>query len=119
MARSDELAFAYENPAGWSLLLVFGADEHGRVYWYHPPWVHPADNPAAIPVEAGALRRELPAATRHELDATRLRLHFVFTAILLSVRTIEAIVTASDPLAAELTFPAPSSHSSLLLEVQR
>ncbi|MBI5543911.1 MAG: hypothetical protein HY901_08500, partial [Deltaproteobacteria bacterium] len=35
---SDELAFAYENRAGKQRLMVFGVDEHRRVYWFFPAW---------------------------------------------------------------------------------
>jgi hypothetical protein len=117
--RSDELAFAYENPAGWHYLLVFAVDERGRVYWYHPTWQDAADNPRAIAIEPGATRRELPAATRHDLDTAQLRLYFVFTEAALSVRDVESVIAAAPPLAASLAAPQPSAQSSLLVEVQR
>jgi hypothetical protein len=117
--RSDELAFAYENPAGWHYLLVFAVDERGRVYWYHPTWQDAADNPRAIAIEPGATRRELSAATRHDLDAAQLRLYFVFTEAALSVRDVESVIAAAPPLAASLAVPQPSAQSSLLVEVQR
>jgi hypothetical protein len=119
LVRSDELAFAYENPAGWHYLLVFAVDERGRVYWYHPTWQDAADNPRAIAIEPGATRRELPAATRHDLDTARLRLYFVFTGTALSVRDLESVVAASPPLAPDLPLPGASSQSSLLVSVQR
>src|SRR5262249_40892962 len=44
ISASDELAFAYSNPAGKPYLMLFGADEHGHVYWFHPGW--PVGQPA-------------------------------------------------------------------------
>jgi hypothetical protein len=116
---ADELAFAYENPAGWRHLMIFGVDEHRHVYWYHPAWLDPSDDPAAISVEAGPVRRELPEAIRHALDGNRLRVYAVFSAAPPTVREIEAAVMAAPPLAASLPVTGATAQSSVLLEVRR
>jgi hypothetical protein len=116
---ADELAFAYENPAGWRHLMIFGVDEHRHVYWYHPAWLDPSEDPAAISVEASPLRRELPEAIRHALDGDRLRVYAVFSAAPATVRQIEAAVMAAPPLAGSLPITGSAAQSSVLLEVRR
>lgn len=51
LRAGDELAFAYENGAAKRRLAVFGVDEHGHVYWFHPGWTREVDDPVAIPIE--------------------------------------------------------------------
>jgi hypothetical protein len=116
---ADELAFAYENPAGWRYLMIFGVDEHRHVYWYHPAWLDPSDDPGAIPVEGSPVRRELPEAIRHALDGDRLRVYAVFSAAPPTVREIEAAVMAAPPLAGSLPVTGATAQSSVLLEVRR
>jgi hypothetical protein len=89
MGRGDELAFAYTNRAGWPYLLVFGLDEHGHVYWYHPAWQSADDTPRAIPIQSGPDGRELPDATSHALDGNELHVFGVFSRTALSVRDVE------------------------------
>jgi hypothetical protein len=88
----DELAFAYENGAAKHRLAVFGVDEHGHVYWFHPAWTREADDPVAIPIEIDDERHELPEAVLQRLDGERLRIRSVFVDDPISVRQIEAFV---------------------------
>ena len=90
--RSDELAFAYANPAGFKKLMIFGVDEHRHVFWYHPGWVKAADNPRAIDIAAGPQLRELAEAVAHDLDGKRLKIHALFTNADLSVRDVESML---------------------------
>jgi hypothetical protein len=92
---SDELAFAYRNPAGKRRLLVFAVDEHGHVYWYHPGWSDAAENPTAVPISAGPGLHELPAAVLHKFDGERIMIHALFTDRELNVRQVESAVAAA------------------------
>jgi hypothetical protein len=92
VARADELAFAYRNPRGHRRLLVFGVDEHGHVFWYHPAWNDAHANPAAVAIAAGPGVHELPEAIAHDLDGQRLFIHAVFTDREITVREIEGLV---------------------------
>jgi hypothetical protein len=85
----DELAFVYRNPRGWPYLLVFGVDEHGHVYWYHPGWADQRSQPRAVPVEQGARSVELPEGIAHAYDGERLVLHALFTAQAMTVQEME------------------------------
>ena len=51
IAPGDELAFAYAN-ARHRHLLIYGVDEHGHVYWYHPAWPDGAAAPIAISTDS-------------------------------------------------------------------
>jgi hypothetical protein len=68
---------------------VFGVDEHGHVFWYHPQWKRAADEPRAVAIEPTEEARELPAATRHDLDGERLTLYGVFTDEAPTVQEVE------------------------------
>ncbi len=92
MRASDELAFAYVNSAGFSRLLIFGEDEHGHVYWYHPAWSDGSQNPRAIAIGSGPELRELPESIAHELDGKTLKIHSIFTNADLSVRDVERLL---------------------------
>ncbi len=83
----DELAFAYQNRAGWSRLLVYAVDEARQIYWYHPGWTDVAAAPVAIPIDAG--RHELAEAIAQPLPRGRLDVHAVFTNDAVSVQEIE------------------------------
>jgi hypothetical protein len=87
MRASDELAFAFDNPASARHLLIFGVDEHRHVYWYHPAWVNPATTPTAVAIPGG--RHELPEAVSHDLDGGVLTLYAVFANEAVSVRELE------------------------------
>jgi hypothetical protein len=89
ITRSDELAFAYVNGAGYRHLLIYGVDEHGHVYWYHPAWTNAAETPHAIAIVPGTELRELPEAVAHDLDGKHLTLHAVFTNRDVTVRDAE------------------------------
>jgi hypothetical protein len=91
----DELAFAYRNPAGMGRLLVFAVDEHGHVYWYHPGWSRPAENPTAVPISVEPGLHELPAAVLHNFDGDRIMIHALFTDRELTVRQVESVVAAA------------------------
>lgn len=112
----DELAFSYTNGRGFRHLLVFGMDDHGRVYWYYPAWTDGEDNPKALPIQPGPERRELPDAVRHSLGGSRLRLMAVFTDVPLSVREVEDRLRSSPHADGELI---PGSFSQrIVLEVE-
>jgi hypothetical protein len=88
----DELAFAYENRAGKKRLMVFGVDEGGNIYWYHPSWQDPVENPVAVAIEGGAGIRELPEAIAHSIRGESLRIYAVFTDEPLPVDSIETLI---------------------------
>jgi hypothetical protein len=92
MHKTDELAFAYVNPAGFKKLLIFGVDEHHHVYWYHPAWSSQSQTPRAISIAAGPELRELPEAVAHDLDGKNLKIHAVFTNSDVSVRDVERML---------------------------
>jgi hypothetical protein len=87
-----ELAFAYENGAAKRRLAVFGIDEHGHVYWYHPAWTRETEDPVAIPIEMDDRRHELPEAVLQRVDGGRLEIRSVFVDDPVSVRQIEALL---------------------------
>jgi hypothetical protein len=89
MTARDELAFAYRNPEGQPFLMVFGVDEHGHVFWYHPSWNDAASNPTAVPVVPGVDMVELPEAVSQNLDGQELTLHAVFMDAPWTVRQME------------------------------
>lgn len=95
MDATDELAFAYENAEGKKYLLVFGRDEHGNVYWYHPAWTDPSENPPAISVSAEPGIHELPEAVRHTIKGDRLQIFGIFTDRPLTVKQVEVAVRES------------------------
>ncbi len=94
VAHDDELAFAYANPGGKRYLAIFGADEHGHVYWYYPSWPAGARPPAAFQARVGAGPFELTEAVRHPLDGRRLDLYAVFSDEPLSVAALERATAA-------------------------
>jgi Putative zinc-finger len=97
IGRHDELAFAYENGAAKSRLMVFGLDEHRHVYWFYPAWTRESDNPVAVPIERGASRRELPEAVSQALDGALLEVHALFVDQPISVREVETLVRTQVP----------------------
>jgi hypothetical protein len=90
MAAGDELAFAYRNPGGLARLMVFAVDDRGDIYWFHPAWSDPAEDPVAVPIQSGPGPFELPEAIRHQPWSGRLRIVALFTELPLSVRALEA-----------------------------
>ena len=92
VARGDELAFAYENGAAKTRLMIFGVDEHRHVYWFYPAWVSETENPVAIPIERDALRHELPEAVRQKFDGARLEIRSLFVDTPVTVAQVEAMI---------------------------
>jgi hypothetical protein len=88
----DELAFSYENTSAKARLLVFGIDEHGHVYWFHPAWTRDIDDPVAVPIKTDGERHELPEAIRQPFDGARLEIRSVFVDEPVSVRRVEALL---------------------------
>ncbi len=99
IARGDELAFAYENGAAKSALLIFGVDEHAHVYWFYPAWLSKDESPVAVPIAHDAIRHELPEAVRQNLDGTHLAIRSVFLDSPVSVVQVEEMIRrGGDPL---------------------
>lgn len=112
----EELAFAYENGAGKHRLAIFGVDEHGHVFWFHPGWTIDSDDPLAIPIESDGRRHELTEAVRHRFDGTHLEIRSVFLDEAISVREIEEMLKRAP------TGPLPIAgaiQSSLSLDLVR
>jgi len=86
------LAFAYANMSHRRYLMVFAVDEDRRVYWYHPGWEKPADNPTAIDIERDDVVHELRQAITHRFSGRRLQLWGVFMDRPMSVRDVEALI---------------------------
>lgn len=96
LAADDELAFAYANPTALNRLFVFGRDEHGHLFWYHPTWTDDAADPEGVAITAtDQTPRELPLAIRHPLDGRELTIYAVFTDAPLTVRQMEALVSGT------------------------
>jgi hypothetical protein len=91
LERTDELAFGYLNPASRPWLLVYGVDEHGHVYWFHPSWEDPTQDPAAVRALPGSALHELPEAISHALDGRRLTVHGVLSERRLTVKQVERL----------------------------
>jgi hypothetical protein len=92
---SDELAFAYGSSHDHSFLMVFGVDEHGHVFWYHPEWNEPKTDPAALAVSTAPGTFELPAAVAQALDGQRLNVFGLFSDQALHVRAVESVVASA------------------------
>lgn len=107
MRARDELAFAYQNQAGFRRLLVFGIDAARRVVWYHPAWTDAQDDPVAVPILASAGVHELPEAVRHELAPGPLVLYGLFLNEDLSAREAERRLSGG----ADLPRLFPGSHA--------
>jgi hypothetical protein len=89
MAAADELAFAYRNPTGFKRLMIFGVDDRGGIYWFHPAWTDASQDPVAVPIKAGVEPFELPEAIQHPIRGSRLRIVALFTNAAPSVRSLE------------------------------
>lgn len=113
----QELAFAYRNPDARRYLLVFGVDEAGRVYWYHPSWTDPGDNPQALPIHPGDAPWELPEAISQPLAAGRLTVHGVFLDEPMTVRELEAGLAAAGDGGVGEALPPGADVTSLELHV--
>jgi hypothetical protein len=117
LRAGDELAFAYQNPNGRKWLLIYGVDEHQHVYWFHPSWSNPDENPAAVKAFGGLALHELPEAISHELDGKRLVLHGVLADERLTVKQAEALLQGRAP---DQRLPLPGAeHTSFTVKVGR
>jgi hypothetical protein len=104
---SDELAFAYSNPAGKPFLLVFGVDEHRHVYWFHPAWAPGQSPPRAVAAAPGPGPHELGEAIRQELDGQRLVVRALLSDQPIEVAEVEAEIRKATSWDAPLDVPPP------------
>jgi hypothetical protein len=93
---NDELAFAYENFAGMSRLVVFGVDDLGNIYWYHPAWEDNSKDPVAVALEKKPGIHELAEAISHDLKGGKMLIYGVFSDRPITVRQIESLVGSRD-----------------------
>jgi hypothetical protein len=114
----DELAFAYDNVSAKRYLVIFGIDEHRHVFWYHPGWSNPSDDPTSIAIEMTPGVHHLHEAIAHDLDGRELEIHALFTDAPLSVKTIERLVATETPRLASAYAPG-ARESVLRLRVER
>src|SRR6185436_10913083 len=64
--RADSaLAFAYANMGHRQRLMIFAVDETRHVYWYHPAWEKPGDDPVGVEIRRDDSLHELTQAVRH------------------------------------------------------
>jgi hypothetical protein len=92
MGRSEELAFAYENPAGYHRLMVVAVDDRGKLYWFHPD---PDASEAAVAIAGGAGRRELPEAILHQYADGPLHILGLFSNRPIKVSEVTALLDRS------------------------
>jgi hypothetical protein len=104
--RSTELAFAYETTPEYGKLMIFGLDEHGHVYWYHPAWTDPSTSPSAVPAATSPELHPLREAIAHDLDGRTLEIHALFSRQSRSVREIEAALAGKKAPLGVFTLPA-------------
>jgi hypothetical protein len=100
LGRSQELAFAYRSDGSDKHLMVFARDERGHIYWYHPAWTDPAQDPAAVPLAREPGVHELPAAISHSFQDNRIEICALFMHDIRHVRETE-MELARGTLAAE------------------
>lgn len=89
LRRDTELGFAYESVQGKGQLMIFGLDEHGHVFWYHPAWTEPKDEPASVRVDTGPGLHPLREAIAHDLDGRTLEIHALFSNASRTVKAVE------------------------------
>ncbi len=89
LRRDDELAFTYRNVDGKPYLMIFGVDEAGRVYWFHPGWTDEREDPKAAKIPTDRGQHELREAVRHRFTGQRLEIHALFLDAPLGVREVE------------------------------
>ena len=109
----DELAFAYENKAGRKRLMVFAVDENKKIYWYHPAWRNPGQDPVAIRIETSDGLHELPEAISHTLTGKNLWIHAIFTDQAMAVKEVEALMRAQNE--PSKTLPLKNAEQKLIL----
>lgn len=104
--RNTELAFAYETTPDYDTLMIFGLDEHGHVYWYHPAWTDPSASPPAVSVATSPELHPLREAIAHDLDGRTLELHALFSHQRRTVREVEAALAGKRAPLGPFTLPA-------------
>jgi hypothetical protein len=89
----DALMFAYSNPGRrYRFLMVFGVDDHRRIFWYYPAYERDVDAPRAIAIQAERLGVELGDAVTHALVEGGLRVYGLFLEDSATVSAIEMLV---------------------------
>jgi hypothetical protein len=86
------LAFAYANIRHRRRLMVFAVDENRQVYWYHPAWQSPAENPVALEIAGDDALHEIPQAITQHFAGHHLQLFGVFLDRPMSTREMEDLV---------------------------
>ena len=109
ISADAELAFAYASTAQHPYLMVFGVDEHGHVYWYHPEWTDPRADPVARSVSTQPGTFELPEAVNQALDGRKLAVLGLFSKTPLHVREVERELNSA---LAEHRAPAPALRAA-------
>lgn len=106
----DGLLFSYTNSGTqpFSHLAVFGVNDAGQVFWYHPAYLDVHTDPESIAIRPGVIQEPLNAVVRHEYSGDSLELYAVFSHRPLRVSELEAWLkqTGSDQ---ATPFPAPST----------
>lgn len=94
LSTDDALAFSYSNRSKTQhrFLMIFAVDQAGRVFWYYPAYVNPAEDPESIKIKGSENPQTLSQQVRHELRPGRLRLFGVFSDAPLRVRAMEAAI---------------------------
>jgi len=105
LRRDTELGFAYESVEGKGQLMIFGLDEHGHVFWYHPSWTDPKDDPASVRVETGPGLHPLREAIAHDLDGRTLEIHALFSNAPRTVKAVEGALVGKKAPLGPLTLP--------------
>jgi hypothetical protein len=117
LGAHQELAFAYRNPEARRYLMVFAVDEEAHVFWYHPSWTDPGEDPAAIPLQPGEALHELPEAISQPLPVGRLTVYGVFLDEPLTVRQVEERLAAAGAGGVEAALPRGAHVRTLELQV--
>ncbi len=109
------LAFAYANMGHRERLMIFAVDETRHVYWYHPAWEKPGDDPVAVEIRRDDGLHELTQAVRHRFSGHRLRLFGVFADRVMSVREVERLVAgAPDDSRGQILIDIPGAEVATL-----
>lgn len=116
VTRSDGLLFAYTNrsEAPFEFLMLFGVDQGGAVYWFHPAYERLGDNPRSVAIRPRAVEQLLPEVVRHDFAPGRLVVYALFTRHPLGVLEVEAWAARRQKLAQE---PAPAGGHVQVLEL--
>ena len=74
------LVFSYINigPKPFRYLMIFGVDERGECYWYHPAYEDASTNPRAVEIRRGEADVVLAERIEHSLPKGRYVIHAVF-----------------------------------------